>query len=123
QTGLADTEMGFQTWLRQTLQDQDQAFYDKPRMFMPQRDWIADNDGQLLVDYTMRFENLHQSFEEVARRLGKDVQLPHLKKSKRRDYRTYYDTATIELIADFYAVDLDAFGYAFEGQVEPEAQR
>ncbi|MEL6772057.1 MAG: sulfotransferase family 2 domain-containing protein [Bacteroidota bacterium] len=118
QTGLADTEMGFQTWLRQTLQDQDPAFYDKPRMFMPQRDWIADDNGQILVDYTMRFENLHRSFEEVARRLGKDVRLPHLKKSKRRDYRTYYDAATIDLVAEFYAVDLEAFGYTFDGVSE-----
>ncbi|MEO0741389.1 MAG: sulfotransferase, partial [Bacteroidota bacterium] len=75
----------------------------------------------LLVDYTMRFENLHKSFEEVARRLGKDVQLPHLKKSKRRDYRTYYDDATIDLVADFYAVDLEAFGYTFEGVTEASA--
>jgi len=62
---------------------------------MQQTNWISDNSGNILVDKTIHFEKLEIEFNQVLEKLGKNTTLPHVKKSKRENYRKYYDEESI----------------------------
>jgi hypothetical protein len=83
----------------------------------PQMEYLCDLQGNLLVDDLIRFENLHDDYERVVKRIGlkRAPVLPHKRKGNRKsDYRSYYDDATAALVADWYTADLRAFGYRFD---------
>ncbi len=81
-----------------------------------QVDWLVDQDGRIAVDWIGRFEYLQDDFDTLIRKLGKNpVGLPHIKKSQRQPYHTYYDAETVQLFLEIFAADLEAFGYTFEG--------
>ncbi|MGB5595739.1 MAG: sulfotransferase family 2 domain-containing protein, partial [Crocosphaera sp.] len=90
QTGLAVDPIDFRDWVQLAYGQQDKKYYDYPKMFMPQSDWITDHDGLVLVDYVGRFENLNEDFNTVCKQIGKNISLPRVKSSKRRNYREYY---------------------------------
>jgi chondroitin 4-sulfotransferase 11 len=113
QTGLAAEPVPFDDWVQLCFVDRDPRYYDKPKMFMPQFDWISDSEGRLLVDFVGRFESIQNDFEQICRRLGRRATLPHLKKTERRDYRTYYSDASRTIVAQWFAKDIDLFGYRF----------
>ncbi len=113
QTGLGDHPISFAQWLERVYVERDPRYYDQPRMFMPQVDWIADRDGRILVDFVGRFETLERDFAGICARIGRRAELPHLKSSARPDYRAAYTDATAAIVARAFAPDIDAFGYAF----------
>ena len=108
---------------------------DQYRHVMPQYDMLHDPEGNLLVDFVGRFENLQQDFDRVCERLGiVDTGLPHRNKSdkKSRDLRRkirnflfmngenqlqgladFYDDETREAVAHYYRNDIETFGYEF----------
>ncbi len=114
QTDLAIETVDFKKWVQLTYGSMDPIYYDKPKMFMPQSDWIVDRDGKVVVNFICRFENLSNDFRQVCSKLGKAAQLPHLKASKRGHYSLYYDDATEEIVGTWFAKDLENFGYQFE---------
>ncbi|MBI3154321.1 MAG: sulfotransferase family 2 domain-containing protein [Burkholderiales bacterium] len=75
-------------------------------------------DGELCVDYVIRYEQLQQGYDEVCNRIGvASSTLPRLKSGIReggRHYRDYFDAATRDLVAHRHAHDLRLFGYVFE---------
>jgi hypothetical protein len=80
-----------------------------------QIDFLRDLSGNLLVDFVGRFESLPTDFSHVCRRIGVESTLPKLNTADRRvDYRTCYSDRTIDLIANKYADDIQAFGYRFD---------
>ena len=113
QTGLGEQSLPFRDWLQRCYVDRDPAYYDQPRMFMPQRQWLVDERGEMLVDFVGRFENLAQDFEHICERLSLSASLGHAKPSSRGGYREYYDPVSEALIGDCFAEDLEAFGYSF----------
>lgn len=113
QTGLGERAVPFAEWVRRAYGEKDPALYDKPLMFQPQLDWIAGDGGEVLVRKVCRFESLEADFQDVCRSLGRSATLPHLKKSDRGDFRSYYDDATAEIVGRWFAPDLRAFGYAW----------
>lgn len=83
-------------------------------LFQPQHSFIAGEDGQLLTDQVGRVEEIQQSYDEIAGRIGiPTATLDRVNSSKRRDYREYYDPALIDGVAKLYARDLNLFGYEF----------
>lgn len=93
-------------------------FIDNPAwqhiLFQPQHGFVCGADGQLLTDYLGRVEEMQQSYDEAARRIGiPSRSLERVNASSRRDYRDYYDQALINGVAKLYARDLDLFGYEF----------
>ena len=68
----------------------------------------------VLVDFVGRYETLEEDFEAVARRLDKEVHLPHLNASRRKDYRAYYTDRLVDRVRDLYQDDVTLFGYEFE---------
>ena len=79
-----------------------------------QKDWLFSSEGRQLVKYVGRYERLKEDFDEVCRRIGVQTSLPELNKSDHKDYRSYFSTKMVEFVADIFAPDLEAFGYAFE---------
>ncbi len=105
---------GFHKWVEVLgVQDGKKTLYDHVRMYSSCASWIC-IDGQPVVDYVGRFENLSQEFKTITDHLGLDASLPHLNKSSRSHYADYYDTASKEIIAKRFQNDIELFGYQFE---------
>ncbi len=73
-------------------------------------------NGELLVDYLGRFENLAEDWLPIANRFGFDPKLPHKMKSTKRkgvhkDYRAYYTEELVHLVYNRFRADVKAFGY------------
>ena len=113
QTGLGDKHIDFKEWVKRAYGEKDDCYYDNPKMFMPQIDWISDENGRILVDEIIRFENLDSDFNMVLQKIGKNTTLPHVKRSNRGSYREYYDPETIEIVRNWFERDIENFGYQF----------
>lgn len=80
-----------------------------------QKDFVVDDDGELIVDFVGRYETLARDFAEICDHLGIDgPRLPHHRSSAHRDYRTYYTPATAALVAEAFREDIEFFGYQFQ---------
>jgi hypothetical protein len=113
QTDLRDNPIEFKEWVKRVYRDMDAFYYDTPLMFLPQVDWVSDENGRILVDEIIHFEDLVNEFDEVLDKLGKKTSLPHIKKSDRGDYRDYYDDETREIVQTWFERDIDVFNYQF----------
>ena len=113
QTGLGHTPMPFDEWLQRCYVDKDPRYYDQPRMFMPQRQWLIDDNGELLVEFIGRFENLQEDFGRICQRLSVAAELGHAKPSGRGSYRDYYADTSRHLVGEVFAEDVELFGYEF----------
>ena len=80
-----------------------------------QRDFVCAADGEQLVDFVGRYENLQNDFNSICKRIGVAAKLPTLNVSKTKNYREYYDRETRELVGDAFAPDIELFGYEFDG--------
>ncbi len=82
--------------------------------FWPQYDYLNVN-GELKVDYVMNYDSLSSEYREIAIKNGLDSNLAKLNYSRRnRPITDYYDKASIERIAEIYAVDLHVFGFEYK---------
>jgi len=114
QTDLRANPISFGEWVGRAYGDRDPAYYDQPKMFMPQVRWICDTDGVELVNFVGRFERLEDDFRDVCDRLGRTAKLPHLKSSgSLADYRTAYDEDSAAIVSEAFAEDLRRFDYTF----------
>lgn len=114
QTGLGANPIEFNQWVKRAYGERDPSYYDKPKMFMPQVDWISDEEGRCMIDFVGRFERLREDFRLVCERIGANAVLPHEKRSSNRDYRRVYQSLTADIVARWFARDIGAFGYSFE---------
>lgn len=81
--------------------------YKKLSQCNPQYLWIPKK-----IDFIGRFENLQNDFNYICDKIGiEKTELPWKNKSKRDDYKSYYDKETKELIYNFYKEDFKKFGY------------
>jgi hypothetical protein len=77
--------------------------------------FIMDDRGELLIDFLGRFEHIKRDVEYIFDRLNIQAELPHVNATTHAHYSTYYDTESIEMVAEFYADDIELFKYSFEG--------
>lgn len=83
-------------------------------LFQPQHSFIIGKDGQLLTDQVGRVEEMQQSYDDIAARIGiPTASLERVNTSSRKGYRDYYDRELIDGVAKLYARDLELFGYVF----------
>jgi hypothetical protein len=85
-------------------------------------DWTTNDrfyllDGELCVDFVLRYERLTEDLKEVCKLVGlPPVELPHLKSGLRkggRRYADYYDEASRAIVAERHRNDIRLFGYEF----------
>jgi chondroitin 4-sulfotransferase 11 len=114
QINLWEKPVDFSEWTKLSYGQQNPLYYDKPKMFMPQSDWITDENGTILVNFIGKFENLQGDFDKICERLKrKKTILPHIKSSSRANYREYYDEETAEIVENWFRKDIENFGYKF----------
>jgi len=71
-------------------------------------------DGRLVTDALIRFENLQADFDAVCDQIGKPrVLLPVVNASRRGDYLSAFDWKARRLAESVFRDDLATFGYEF----------
>ena len=115
QTGLGESPIPFGEWVKRTYgPDKDVAYYDDPQMFLPQVEWMKNLRDELDMSFVGRFESLSTDYETAAKAIGAPSQLPHLNRTERSDYRSFYASdELIEIVARWFHEDLTTFGYTF----------
>lgn len=79
-----------------------------------QLDYLSDAEGNLIVDFVGRFENIAEDSKKVFEYLGfPQASLPHKNSSRHKNYRTYYTPETREEVRRRYSRDIEFFGYEF----------
>lgn len=63
QTGLGVNPIDFKKWVKFTYGEQNPKYFDDPKYFMPQINWLTNENGELLCDFIGRFENLENDFQ------------------------------------------------------------
>jgi chondroitin 4-sulfotransferase 11 len=113
-TELATRNISFAEWVKKTYgPDQDTFYYNNPKAFQPQVEWLKDNENNISIDFVGKFESINKDFDQIASAIGLDAQLPHLNASKRLAYQSYYDDETRKIVANWFAEDIEVFGYSF----------
>lgn len=82
--------------------------------FLPQHHFICDQDGTVMVDFVGRMENMDRDFAYVASRLGCERKLAMVNTGDNRNYASYYDQETREIVRRVYRRDIELFGYEFD---------
>ena len=87
--------------------------------------WVKDEDGNILADKIYKFENLHNGFDEIRRKLNlpepkgdcsiEDTYLHEFNSGQHDHYSKYYDDETRELVGKHAREEIDYFDYSFEG--------
>lgn len=106
----------------------------------PQYDYIFDEQGNQLVDYVGRFENLQKDFDYVCTQISiPETRLPFVNPATKErgafrliknlvkkyspfhvhieaydHYSKYYNDDTLNLVSELYAKDIETFGFEFE---------
>ncbi|MGV3731600.1 MAG: sulfotransferase family 2 domain-containing protein [Sphingopyxis sp.] len=83
-------------------------------IFRPQHLFLTDRDGRLLADMLGKVEEMQPSYDAICARIGiPSTPLDHANRSRRSNYRDYYDPELIDGVAKIYARDLELFGYDY----------
>ena len=85
--------------------------------WMPQTDFILDQDGALLVDKIGRLESIEKDSSEIFDIIGacgKRSKIFHANRSQRKSINHYYDQESIEIVSEIYSRDIDYLKYSFD---------
>lgn len=99
---------------------------NKPNL---QIDFMTDTDSsEFIVNYVGRFETLNKDIIELKNKLSINdgKQLQHKNSSKERkniNYKSFYDTESIELVNEYFKKDLEQLGYNFSGICKENIQK
>ncbi|MCG3169176.1 MAG: hypothetical protein CALGDGBN_00689 [Pseudomonadales bacterium] len=114
QSNMAVDAISFGDWVRRAYQNKEPKYFDVPRMFSPQIDWMSDQNGNNIISYAGRYENLQEDFDFVCNKIEiAPIKLPHLKASYRSNYQDYYDKQSKFIVASHFRKDIKAFGYYY----------
>lgn len=84
------------------------------RGWYPQRDYVVDAEGRVAADL-LRQEHMA---EETAAYFGLSEPVRPRNVTRRGeevDWKSFYTPRTIQIVADWYAADIDTFGFDFDG--------
>jgi hypothetical protein len=79
---------------------------------LTQSEYLSDFD----FDFIGRFELIRKDWRRAAAKIGlkKIARLPHLKKSRRKPYQSYYTPEMVRTVAELESPLIERFGYTFE---------
>jgi hypothetical protein len=76
---------------------------------------LVDLDGNLLVDYVGRLEDVQATLDWVSERVGVGrMSMPHINGTHKGHYSQYYNQATKDMVAEICKLDIEYFGYQYE---------
>lgn len=82
----------------------------------PQTDYLV-HAGKIVCKHILRFESLEYDVNTFLHRHGIDKKMSSnmkkFRKTKRVDYKNYYDEETVKEVSEYYKKDLENFGYKF----------
>jgi hypothetical protein len=105
----------FQNELVKKMSFEDYVVWRVEKGMNYQKDFLFDSQGNQLVDFVGRIENINQDFQYICDKIGVKNELKHVNKSIHKDYRKMYTGSTFELINKAYAEEIELFGYDFDG--------
>jgi len=82
-----------------------------------QTDYLIDLHGNLLTDFIGHQENLQEDFKQVCETIGiPPIQLPfkRMASDRKKDYRSYYQDDTSEMVAEHFRRDIEMLNYRFD---------
>ncbi|EJJ9802185.1 sulfotransferase family 2 domain-containing protein [Campylobacter coli] len=82
--------------------------------FIPQYKFLCDNESNILVNFTGKFENLEEDFKKILKILNRKDQLMHINKSNHVDYKNYYNDVMYKIVREIYRDDFEIFDYDLE---------
>jgi len=86
--------------------------YQSKRFDAHQINMLADKNGNLLMDFIGKFENLLDDWNRVTDKLGiENKELTHRKKAGISNYDSYYTDESRALVSELWKRDIEAFGY------------
>ena len=94
-----------------------ESYFDQIH-FKPQWEWICDDNKNVIVDFVGRYENLQQDYNTVCDNIMiPRHRLPHKNRNNHKHYTTYYDDESQEIVATWYKIDIELFGYKFNNTI------
>lgn len=73
--------------------------------------------GRMIVDHVVRIEHIEEDLCPVVKERWPDLQLDYSTRANTGNhdpYREYFTDKTSGIVSDFFAYDIEAFGYRFE---------
>lgn len=120
-TEIAARGISFADWVKMTYgADKDTFYYNNPRSFQAQVEWLKDEKGKISLDYIGKLESINEDFNHIKHAIGLDAEIPHLNASKRANYQSYYDDETRDIVAHWFREDIKEFGYTFISEKDAE---
>jgi len=84
-----------------------------PYIYHTQSEFLFDQNGNRMVDFIGKFENVETDFKLITERLNIKEKLPHKNISKEKGYSEEYTDETKDLVYRFYKNDIKLFDYEF----------
>jgi hypothetical protein len=82
-----------------------------------QKEFVCSSDGELLLDFVGKMENLDEDFKYVCRTVGLPlIELKQDNVTNHLPYPKFYSDHTRELVESTFAEDIEFFGYSFDSQ-------
>lgn len=113
--GKTHKELPFDVWINQDhftvasdLQTPKVSIKKKP-----QCDWICDGDGNIMVNFVGRFENLQNDFDKLQRQCNFKTELPKINDTAGMPYKDAYNDKTYAFVEKYFAKDIEMFDYKF----------
>lgn len=76
-------------------------------------DWLTENN-KIIVDYIGKVETINEDWEKICQLNNLEhIEMPHINKSERKNYRSYYDDNTKEIVAKRFQKSINKFNYSF----------
>jgi len=109
-------KMSFEEFCENHLYASDTCWH--PTLHRNQIDWLCDEDGEIIIDYIYKLEDIGNALKEIAERTDGRLQLDNIvvKKNPRSGsnrYRELYTKETKNIIAKRFEKDIDYFKYTF----------
>lgn len=78
-----------------------------------QRDFVCNEEGDCLVNFVGRFENLNEDFSLICEKLNIKASLPKMNISNEHAYQKFYNERTRQIVQELFATDIEYFNYNF----------
>ncbi len=107
-----DREIDFKDFLYAIKDGEMHVHWDEQWKF------LMDEEGNQMVDFIGRFENLQEDFDKVCDNINAaKIELPHENFTVHEPYQYYYDDESRELVAEMYDKDIKLFNYKYDGSL------